>query len=251
MKLGKHAARHDPRTLKLLRYVRAQLPPPKPAVNWSKRVSRWGVMKNNTLGDCTCAAAGHLIRLWTASTKTVRDEDIIEAYRALSGYQPGKPATDRGAVELDVLKYWRKTGIGGHRILAFVAVEPGEIDQIKTSIELFGGCYIGLELPLSAQKQRVWSVPPSGAKGKAKPGSWGGHAVPVVAYDARGLTVVTWGATKRMTWDFWRAYCDEAYALLSTYWIDAHCGVNPEGFALDQLKADLAAVTDAREDQAA
>ena len=34
------------------------------------------------------------------------------------------PDTDRGAVELDVLRYWRKTGIGGTKIDAFMALEP-------------------------------------------------------------------------------------------------------------------------------
>ena len=29
--------------------------------------------------------------------------------------------------------------------------------------------------------------------------------MPVVAYDSRGLTVVTWGALQVMTWSFWGA----------------------------------------------
>jgi hypothetical protein len=29
-------------------------------------------------------------------------------------------------------------------------------------------------------------VPPAGSIGDGKPGSWGGHAIPVVAYDTRG-----------------------------------------------------------------
>jgi hypothetical protein len=79
-------------------------------------------------------------------------------------------------------------------------------------------CYIGLALPISAQNQDVWAVPPGGSAGEGSPGSWGGHAVPIVAYDSRGLTVITWGATKRMTWQFLDTYCDEAYALLSQDW---------------------------------
>src|SRR5689334_8985486 len=66
MKLGRHGVRHDPRTLKFGRYLRPGPPPPKVAVDWSSRVSEWGMMMNDQLRDCTCAAAGHLIEVWTA-----------------------------------------------------------------------------------------------------------------------------------------------------------------------------------------
>jgi len=59
------------------------------------------------------------------------------------------------------------------------------------------------------------SAPASGTSGDGTPGSWGRHAFPVLAYDSRSLTVVTRGAVQSMTWGFWAAYCDEAYAILS------------------------------------
>lgn len=70
----------------------------------------------------------------------------------------------------------------------------------------------------------------------------GGHAVPVVGYTSRTLTVVTWGALKRMTWGFWDTYCDEAYAVLSEDWLRED-RTNPKGIDLDALEADLRAVT--------
>jgi hypothetical protein len=100
-----------------------------------------------------------------------------------------------------------------------------------------------VQLPISAQAQvknhQPWSVPPGGTNGDGKPGSWGGHAVPVVAYDARGLTVVTWGALQTMTWSFWEAYCDEAYAILSADYLDGKQKA-PQGFSMQELEADLA-----------
>ena len=42
------------------------------------------------------------------------------------GFRPGDPSTDRGAYALDVLNYWRQSGIAGHRIAAYAAV-----DQIR------------------------------------------------------------------------------------------------------------------------
>lgn len=241
MKLGKQAARHDPRTLQLANYLRPKLlPPPPPQVDWSAKVAAWPMMANDTVGDCTCAAAGHLIQEWTANAGTeqvVPDSAIITAYAAVSGYNPKTHAHDTGANEIDVLNYWRKDGIGGHVIRAYVALEPGNLDHVRDSVAIFANSYIGLALPTTAQTQDVWSVPPGGAVGLGAPGSWGGHAVPVVAYDPQGLTVVTWGALKRMTWEFWGAYCDEAYAILSDDFLTA--GKAPDGIDLATLEADL------------
>jgi hypothetical protein len=207
------------------------------------------MMDNDQIGDCTCAAAGHLIMEWTANASkmvTPTDQDIVTAYSAITGYNPVTGANDNGAQELDVLNYWRQQGIAGHKIEAYMALEPANHTHVMDAVWIFGGCYIGLALPKSAQAQtsnkQIWSVPPSGTGGDGKPGSWGGHAVPVVAYDARSLTVVTWGALQTMTWGFWAAYCDEAYAILSPDYLEQKGGqtVTPGGFNLQQLQADLA-----------
>jgi hypothetical protein len=114
------------------------------------------------------------------------------------------------------------------------------------AVWIFGGCYVGLALPKTAQAQtqnhQPWSVTSAGTTGDGAPGSWGGHAVPVMAYDTRSLTVVTWGALQTMTWGFWAAYCDEAYAILSPDFLKQKGGqtVAPSGFNLAQLQEDLA-----------
>lgn len=242
VRLGKLAVRYDPRTLLMAKYVKAQLAPPPNAYDWAKSVgTNWGMMGNDKIGDCTCAAAGHLIMEWTADAGrmfTPSLQDIIKAYSAITGYDPKTGDHDNGAVELDVLNYWRKTGIAAHSIAAFVSLEPSNHTHIMDAVYIFGGCYIGVQLPLSAQGQEVWAVPPQGTTGPGAPGSWGGHAVPVVAYDLRGLTVVTWGKLLRMTWAFWRAHCDEAYGILSTDFLKQ--GKAPNGFDLKTLQADLA-----------
>lgn len=244
-RLGKLAARHDPRTLQLANYLTAsQLPAPPFHQNWAALAStNWGMMGNDAAGDCTCAAAGHAIQTWTANTGaevTMSTDDVIATYSALTGYDPADPDTDKGAVELDVLTHWRANGIGPSKLAAFMACEPGNQDHVKAAIDLFGGLYIGVRLPKSAQTQRVWSVPPGGPIGDAAPGSWGGHAIWVVSYDATGVTCVTWGALQRMTWGWFATYCDEAYALLSDSLWAAPGRLAPCGFAFADLQSDLA-----------
>lgn len=241
MKLGKRRARHDPRVPMLSKYT-TRLPAPPAQEDYGSKLSHLGMMLNDKLGDCTCAAVGHVIQEWTTYAQkkplVLPDDTIEQLYEAVGGYVPGQPSTDNGAVEVDVLNYWLANPVQGNVLQAYAAVEPGNHNGIKDAVYIFGNAYIGLQLPVSAQTQDVWAVPPGGAVGPGAPGSWGGHAVPAVGYDARGLTVITWGALKRMTWQFWDAYCDEAYALLSPDWIEA-TGKAPPGFDLAQLTRDL------------
>jgi hypothetical protein len=247
LKLGKVVARHDPRTLLLASYITPTLPTPPASFDLTSKVHAWGMMDNDQIGDCTCAAAGHLIMEWTANAGkkmvTPTDKQIVAAYSAVTGYNPVTGANDNGANEIDILNYWRQTGIAGHKIGAFMALEPSNHNHVMDSVYIFEGCYIGVQLPKSAQPQvqnhQPWSVPPGGPVGDGAPGSWGGHAIPVVAYDARGVTVVTWGALQTMTWSFWEVYCDEAYAILSKDYLTGR-STTPEGFSLKQLQADLA-----------
>jgi hypothetical protein len=44
-----------------------------------------------------------------------------------------------------------------------------------------------------------------------------------------------------MSWNFWAAYCDEAYGLLSKDWLEAS-GKAPSGFDAAALTADMAAL---------
>jgi len=243
MRLGKSRPVYDSRTLQLANYLNTEALPATPATYmYAKNIAAggWGMMDNDKIGDCTCAAAGHLIMEWTDDNNamvTPTDQQIVSAYSAITGYDPATGKNDNGAVETKVLNYWRNTGIAGHKIFAYAALEPNNQEHIKLATFLFGGCYIGVELPLSAQKQKVWSVPPGGAKGSGAPASWGGHAVCVVGYDSHGLTIITWGTTKKMTWSFWNAYCDEAYAIISTDF--AGTNTAPSGFDFAALQQDL------------
>ena len=241
--LGKLPARIDVRTLALARYLdRDMLPAPPSALDLAASVVDWPMYANDRIGDCTTAAAAHMIEAWTAAVAghavEVSEQSVLAAFDAVKVVDP--ETGEAGAVELDVLNLWRSAGIGGHRIGAFARVASGDHDLVRTGAYLFGGLYIGLQMPLSAQDQRVWDWAGS-LDGPDAPGSWGGHAADIVGYDESGLTAVTWGMLQRLTWSFWDRYCDEAYCIVSTDFLSG--GRTPAGFDLDALQHDLRLVT--------
>lgn len=240
MKLGRKAIKTDSRTLRMALYFLPALPPPPAACDWTKGVVDWGMMLNDNLGCCTIAGVGHALQVFTLNAGkeiTVPDSSIESYYEAWDGYNPNDPSTDQGGIELDVLNLWKKTGFLGHELAAFGDVVPKHTENVKQSINLFGGVYIGVSLPASAQAQvgGVWDVDHTQ---EGAPGSWGGHCVFVCAYDPDGLTCITWGKLQRMTWAFWNEYVDEAHALISPDFIAAN-GLDPAGFNITQLQKDL------------
>ncbi len=237
MKLGKKPRRDDARTLRLARYLTPALPAPPASVTNSHGVSEWGMMLNDKIGDCTIAGVAHAIQVWTlakGNEVTVPDSTVLQYYEQWDGYDPNNPATDQGGVELDVLNDWRKQGFSGHELKAYADTNPHNTPHVKQAVYLFGGMYVGLLLPISAKTQEMWDVDNS-PNGQA--GSWGGHCVFVPDYDANSLTCITWGQLKKMTWNFWMTYCDEAHALLSMDWQP------PAGFDIAMLEMDLEEVT--------
>jgi hypothetical protein len=242
MRLGRKAIKTDSRTLMMADYLPPTLPPPPSAFDWTKGITEWGMMLNDTLGCCTIAGAAHAVQVWSANTGTeltIPDPTILSYYEQWDGYVQGQANTDNGGVELDVLNNWQKNGFAGRKLFAFADPKPKNLVEIRQSIHMFGGVYIGLALPLTAQSQDVWDVDAAGGP-KAKPGSWGGHCVFVPKYDEKGFTCITWGALKTMTLAFWEKYCDESHTLLSEVWITTKG--SPAGFDQAQLQADLKAI---------
>jgi hypothetical protein len=184
-KLGKRPPISDKRTLRLATYLLARpaLPVAPSYVDWCQRAALpWGLKLNDQIGDCTCAAAGHAIQVFLGNAGNANqsciptDDDVLAAYKAAGGYD-GSPKTDRGAAMLDVLKFWRKVGIGGRQIGAFVQVDTSDMLEVQFAAWHFEGVYCGLNLPESAQDGGLWDVPKSGIRrGPGKAGSWGGHA---------------------------------------------------------------------------
>lgn len=232
--LGKLPAKIDHRTFQFADYLRlGQLPTPPDTLTNSKYVKSWGMMLNDTLGDCVVAGGGHYIKLCVDSTGknwTVPDWRVHDTYFHLTGGQ------DTGLVELDFLNHWRKEGLFGHKIAAFTQIKTKNLDMTKLAMYMFSSAFIGLAMPLTAQYQKIWEV--TKTSGDGKPGSWGGHCVILVDYNATGPVCVTWGGLLQMTWQFYQEYCEESYALLSGDWIQG-TGKSVTGFDYSTLMSDL------------
>jgi hypothetical protein len=250
LKLGRKAVKTDTRTLKLSNYLTEALAAPPPSLDYTKGITSYGMMLNDNLGDCTIAALGHAVQIWTANVGaevTLPDSVILQGYEKFCGYNPVDPSTDQGGVILDVLTDFKAQGLGGQTVLGFVEGTPSNTRELKQGISLFGGVYIGLGLPLSAQAQvgGVWDVVPDDGTGNTVPGSWGGHCIFVPAYTGTNkvlteVTAITWGALQKMTRAFWEMYVDEVAYLLSPAWF-GKTGA-PNGLNLAQLQSDLALI---------
>lgn len=238
-KLGKKAVKYDRRTLAIPRYLEKRKLPVIPKTHGlSRRTLKafpdLGMMNNDNYGCCTVAGLAHSEQTWSTfggQPRRPTDAEILAAYNMING------GRDEGAAMLDALKMARNIGIGGNKIYAFASINPTNHDQFRTGHFLFGGVYLGANLSVSAAQipGELWDV---GDGPEYAPGSWGGHAMNVVDYSPKGITVVTWGALQKATWAWVDRYCDEAYVIIE----EDYAGDDrrsPQGFSLSKLAADL------------
>lgn len=213
--------------------------------DWLSEVTRWPMYLNDRIGDCTCATAGHLLQVFNRYGQKkdvqVSDLDVLTAYRAVSGYDPATGDNDNGAVVQDVLDYWRKTGVGGHKILAFAQVDFKNPDELRSAMNIFGNIYLGIDFPNTAMAQFDNDEPWDFVRGAY---SEGGHAINAGYYDVSdGMwKVVTWGKVQPMTQAFFDAYVEEAWVVISQEWLDAN-GRNPEGLDMQTLGDEFTRIT--------
>jgi hypothetical protein len=256
-KLGRLHRSYDPRIAHMSAITAgATLPPPPAFVDYTEGMPQsLGMMLNDTLGDCTCAAVYHALQVWSFNAQskqmdTEPDADVEKLYIQACGYNPRVPGEGPGGNEQKVLTYLLKkgapvgpTGQARHRITAFVEVDPRNTDDVKRAINDCGVAYIGFNVPQNIMPQgspppAVWDVAPG------NPAIIGGHAVVLPGYDANGVKVISWGQYYTMTWDFFAKYVDEVYAIADQTWIESK-GTTPGGLSLDELEAQMQALREA------
>lgn len=241
-KLGKLPVVKDSNTLKLSKFIdwtKFHEIPEK--IEWTKAVSGFSMMKNDELGNCAIVGVANILKSWSANEyeeTTITDDNIVDAYSRICGYKPLTNEEDNGCVMLNVLNYWRDVGIDGHKIEGYVSINSKSVREVKAAVYLFGGVYLGLQLPSFSERTDEWFLPREGSSYEILPGSWGGHAVVILDADDEYLTCITWGRMIKMNWDFLFAYADEAYAAFApSDW--AKDGTAPNGFDIDSLRNAL------------
>jgi hypothetical protein len=204
---------------------------------------------NDQLGDCVIAGMAHLVGLFTGNAGqtpvTFTDAQITALYSAIGGYVPGDASTDGGCNEQDALNYWKQHGApnGSHQIAGWLAVNPADVNEVKTALWLFENLVFGIELP------DAWlNVNASGFVWDAgAPNPNNGHCVVGCGYNAQGIQVSTWGMVGTMTWaalarDVIAQSGGELYCVISQDCLNRATTKTPAGLNWSQLVADFNAI---------
>lgn len=246
-KLGKKPARAVAVAFAFANYVDlSRFPKLPPAFGQPSLIPNWGMLGNDDFGCCVWASAAHATTYWNrlAGRKVqFTTQNVLSDYAAVTGFDPKKPDTDQGTDMAAAAEYRRKTGIidsngQRHKVGAYLALRPGDLDQLNVAIFLFRAVDIGLVLRNDADSQfdanKAWEVTPHSRVD-------GGHCVSGSAKHADGNYVVqTWGRDQIMTPGYYLQCSDEATAYVAQDMLDDMGTVR--GFNMDRLRADLAAL---------
>jgi hypothetical protein len=190
------------------------------------------VLANDSLGDCTAAAACHIVDSFLARSGSgappLVQSDAVGFYSLSTGYDPADSSTDQGGDEPTVLEAWRLKGIdgkGSHAIAGWLDVAPTDVEGMRQLLFLFGNLYFGVELPDAWTRNMpsgdgfVWDAAPSDPNQ--------GHAFCGLGYTDQGVLVDSWGLVGTITWEAIAQLCAEPSGEL-------HCVLSKEDFAAAQ-----------------
>ncbi len=240
-KFGKKAARRSRKTLALSNYLHMGAMAYPPVQAWERPIDL-GMLGNDSVGDCTIAGFYHLRMIQRSVAQAgnplvVSTEQALADYSTITGYNPNDPSTDQGANCIDVLNYYRSKGV----IPGYVSLDQNNVDQIQAANYIFGGLYIGFQVPQSTVDELNAGIDPTfNFVANDKP-SGEGHCVDPCGHGRAGYAFASWGKYYRASWDYWMAWVDEAYAVVAPDWIKAS-GVSPSALDLNGLLADMAQV---------
>lgn len=218
MMLGKLPPKLDKRTLRLSTVLKV-LPPYPDAWDYDAGKSiPMPMFGNDAHGDCVIAGRGHMTLRFEQFEQgkiiPITDHDVLNEYWKEEGGTG--PSFDKGLAMLDSLKAWRSQGWDAasehYDIYAFASIDWKQHNEIMAAIYFLTGLYAGVALPVSAQNQEVWDYVDD--PNTNYPGGWGGHCISIFSYSKDGLTCITWGKPKKMTWSFVDHYFDEAYGVV-------------------------------------
>jgi hypothetical protein len=232
-------------------YLTRSIPPPPQSADYSETATTAlaEMYDNDTLGDCVIAGMAHVVGVLTGGASgqpfIYTDQQIIDLYSAIGGYDPNDPSTDQGCDEQTALNYWQDNGApaGEHEIAGWLTVDPTDPTEYRNALYLFENLYFGFELPdewvnpAPSSSGFIWDV-----AGSPDPNN--GHCVVGVGYNTQGVTISTWGMTGLLTDAAIAKYTaasagGQLYTVISQDAISAATSRAPNGFDWSQLVADF------------
>jgi hypothetical protein len=244
VKLGKRPARYDPAVPRMSIFTRGRLPPPPAYSNWYADISDWGMLMNDTWGDCFEAAILHWIMEQSAyaGKPLVATNAEVLAFYSYTGFDPNDPSTDQGTYGMGrggAFDFWKVHGVmcGGQldKVTAYMQIMRKDPIEWMQGINYFGGMLVGLQLPEAILAANT------------VPDVWydyngpvaGGHEILVNGYQTVGSTrlydLISWGAHYRATEDFLMHCVDETVVVVDPIMINAQ-GLDAAGFSFAELQ---------------
>ena len=211
-KLGKLDPKR-PDGLHMLAFYQSNPLPTAPESVVVPSVADWGMLGNDKYGDCTFAGIVHA-RMANANVLEIseqfpNDTEVEQAYLNFTNGQ------DTGAVEADLLTYWKNNEIFGKKLSAFAPTDHADQDELRSVIASYGLVYIGVQMPGVAQQQFInnqpWALTHTPADNQIE----GGHCVVLVGYDKNYAQCITWGKVQQVSWEWLNSYMQESWALIT------------------------------------
>lgn len=220
---------------------------PRPPAAWdaTQGIKEWGMLGNDQAGDCVIAGYLHLAmidqKIATGSVPTFTDEQALDLYKQLTGWDPNNPDSDTGLNVEDFLTLAQARTLLGQRLKTFAPVHVNTVEHLKIAIWLFEGINTAAVLPFDAEDQFSAGQPWTLNNKQQDQSPLGGHDIPAVAYDNDGVTYVTWGTTQQASWDWCLANLQEAEILIPNEVADLTKALD-NGYDPRELKAFLGQV---------
>ena len=254
MKTGLKDPRPGAIPLRFATYVDySKLPTPPPEFGHMHLIEDWGMLGNDTYGDCAPVGGIHQTEYFCALGQTdapFSTETALKNYSEITGFSLVDPQgvpypldrpnpTDKGTDLGDLAAHWQNVGLVDdngkrHKIVAAVDFNPGDLRELWVASYLFS-VTLGFALPDSAEEQTQRGLP-----WDVVPGATivGGHCVPAFSKLAHYGVGVTWGQPQLFTPRFFQTYNNQGFVGFSEEML--HDAKSIDGFDDALLRDDLA-----------
>ena len=148
-KLGRLAAQFPEGLRELPHYAAGGLPKA-PAKVTVPEVAAWGMLGNDTYGDCGVAGLEH--GFMAAASVTGEAETFATDQQAVEFYLTYTGGQDTGVVLSQYLAYVRKSGFYGQTVQAFAPVSVHDVPTLQTAVWMYDFAYTGIVVTQQMQE---------------------------------------------------------------------------------------------------